>query len=96
MSELRIHVTKARAEQLTVDEQIAIQESVLEDGTPRLRDLVSAIARLSADESGKYLEYDNARRQLGKMTSAELGQIGQAISEAMKDDAVPPENTTAS
>jgi hypothetical protein len=92
---LNLRVNRERLEGLTIDEQIALQESSLDDGEPRLRDFVSAISRLMVDEAGHYLEPAKARRLLGKMTNAEVKIIGQTVSNALEESAVPPESTTA-
>ena len=95
MTELNLRISRDRLEGLTIDEQIALQESALDDGEPRLRDFVAAISKLMVDETGTFLEPAKARKLLGKMTNAEVKTIGQTISNALEDSAVPPESTTA-
>ena len=94
MTELHRRLSRERLEGLTIEEQIALQEAALDDGEPRLRDVVSAMSQLLVDEAGKYLEPAKARRLLGKMTNAEVKDIGQAISNALEEEAVPPDSTT--
>ena len=95
MPELNLRISRDRLEGLTIDEQIALQESALDDGEPRLRDFVAAISKLMVDEDGHNLEPAKARKLIGKMTNSEVKSIGQGINDALEDSAVPPESTTA-
>jgi hypothetical protein len=95
--QLNFKVTKELVErELTLDEQIALQEMALPSGEVRLRDLKSALARCMLTEDGKRMPYRAAMKTLGQLTAAEMKQTGEQVGAAIAEAAVPPETGTDS
>ena len=68
------------ADRLTVDDLIAIDEGMT--AKPRwVRDL---LARFVVDDAGAFIEYEDAKRQIGKLTIPELNTAMEQFSQTVK------------
>jgi hypothetical protein len=86
MSEIHLHVTKERLDELLLDEVIALEEPQAASA----RQLRDAVARFVVDEKGAYLPAAEARRALGHVTQARFVEIAHDLFAQVRGLAVNP------
>ncbi len=81
---------KLDADRLTLDDLIAIEDA----GQMKARQLRDLLARFVTNDAGEYLALEDARREVGRLTLAELqaaiAQLGESI-RTLSERAIPPE-----
>jgi len=86
--EIRLHVTQKRLDELSVDDQIALEEwSDDSASTRQRRDLV---ARFVVDDKKDYLPEARARKLIGRLTTDEFAVVIREFMQKFSDMAVNP------
>ena len=71
-------------------EKIALQEAMLGEDEPRLRDLIAAMAHFMVDAEGQWMEHKAAKRELLAMDDEQMAGLNKTFGKALEDDASPP------
>lgn len=88
---LRVHVAPDAADQLQIDDLIALEDAVA--GNVSLRALRNLIARFVVDPTGQPVPEEAARARLGRLTAAQFMALAKELTgsiEAAKESALPP------
>lgn len=86
MSEIHLHVTAERMDELLMGEVIALEEP----GSASARQLRDAVARFVVGEDGTYLPMLKARQALERVTRAEFVKIAHDVFAQIRELAVNP------
>jgi len=88
--QIRFHIDESRWDEMTLDGQIAFQD-YQEGEEANRRGLCDMLAPFMQDKDGKWLEYKQAIRTLGRIQQKELLGVVEQFNTAMQDFLVPKE-----